>query len=151
MTRLAETLDCDDVKGLESILPVMDKYGVRCAPQEFQRVVNLVFHESESSVYDSVHRDMWSSLPQQFGLLASDYIASGEDVGNDLAILDVGCGTGLASELLLNTKLGERIRQIDLLDTSPEMLEKADRRSRTWKVKTTKHGAINSIAVRRSR
>ncbi len=152
MTRLAETLDCDDVKGLESILPVMDKYGVRCAPQEFQRVVNLVFHESESSVYDSVHRDMWSSLPQQFGLLASDYIASGEDVGNDLAILDVGCGTGLASELLLNTKLGERIRQIDLLDTSPEMLEKADQRSRAWKIKTTtKHGAINSIAMQRGR
>ena len=95
---------------------------------------------------------MWSSLPQQFGLLASDYIASGEDLGNDLAILDVSCGTGLASEMLLNTKLGERIRQIDLLDTSPEMLEKADQRSRTWKVKTTtKHDAINSIAVRRSR
>jgi hypothetical protein len=74
VTRLAETLDCDDVKSLESILPMMDKYGLRCAPQEFQRVVNLVFHESEASVYDSVHRDMWSSLPQQFGLLASDYL-----------------------------------------------------------------------------
>jgi 2-polyprenyl-3-methyl-5-hydroxy-6-metoxy-1,4-benzoquinol methylase len=152
VTRLAEILDCADLKGLESILPVMDKYGVRCAPHEFQRVVNLAFHKSESSVYDSVHRDMWSSLPQQFNLLVSDYLASGEDLSHDLAILDVGCGTGLASELLLNTKLGERIREIDLLDTSPEMLEKARQRSRTWKVKTTtKHCAINSIAVRRGR
>ena len=125
----------------------MSKYGVTCAPYEFQQTVNLAFHKSESSVYDSIHRDMWASLPQQFDLLVSDYLASGEELGNHLTVLDVGCGTGLASELLLNTKIGGRIAEIDLLDTSPEMLERARGRASAWDVKTTAIcGGIKSIA-----
>jgi 2-polyprenyl-3-methyl-5-hydroxy-6-metoxy-1,4-benzoquinol methylase len=127
----------------------MSKYGVTCAPYEFQQTVNLAFHKSESSVYDSIHRDMWASLPQQFDLLVSDYLASGEELGNDLTVLDVGCGTGLASELLLKTKIGGHIAEIDLLDTSPEMLQWARERASTWEVKTTAiHGGIKSIAER---
>ncbi|MCU1241138.1 MAG: Methyltransferase protein [Candidatus Acidoferrum typicum] len=130
----------------------MNKYGVKCAPYQFQHAVNLAFHKSESGVYDSIHRDMWASLPQQFALLISDYLASGEELGNDLVIVDVGCGTGLASELLLKTKIGDRVSEIDLLDTSPEMLEKASERASTWKVKTTTiHGGVRSIAERRRR
>jgi 2-polyprenyl-3-methyl-5-hydroxy-6-metoxy-1,4-benzoquinol methylase len=149
---LTYPLDGARLKSLESILPVMSKYGVNCAPCEFQQTLNLAFHKSESSVYDSIHRDMWASLPQQFALLVSDYLASSEELGSNIRVLDVGCGTGLASELLLDTQIGERVAEIDLLDTSPEMLERARHRASTWRVKTTAiHGGIKSIAERSRR
>jgi 2-polyprenyl-3-methyl-5-hydroxy-6-metoxy-1,4-benzoquinol methylase len=125
------------LKSLASIYPVMQKYGVRCTPDEFQHTLNLVFHKAESNVYDQVHSHMWASLPQQFHLLISDYLETGHRSGRGLTLLDVGCGTGLASELLLKTQIGERISEVDLLDTSPEMLQKAWERARGWRPKTT--------------
>jgi ubiquinone/menaquinone biosynthesis C-methylase UbiE len=124
----------------------MQKYGVTCTPEEFHRTINLVFHKSESRVYDAVHDDMWSSLPEQIHLLVSDYLASGLDLGTDLSVLDIGCGTGLATDLLLSTEVGNRIARINLLDTSPEMLAKAEERSAKWHRSTTSiNGTIDQI------
>src|SRR5262249_54764981 len=55
--------------------------------------------------------------------------------GVDLTVLDIGCGTGMSSELLLSTELGSRIGRVDLLDTSPKMLEKAVKRSSGWGIR----------------
>ena len=117
------------------IYPVMHKYGVTSSPNEFHRVVNLTFHKAESQVYDVVHRCMWESLPQQYELLITDYKESGGVFNDGLALLDAGCGTGLASELLLGTSLGKSVREVDLLDTSPEMLQQAKGRAKSWNVK----------------
>jgi 2-polyprenyl-3-methyl-5-hydroxy-6-metoxy-1,4-benzoquinol methylase len=137
------------MKSLASIYPVMERYGVTCTPDEFQRTVNLVFHRSESRVYDAVHRDMWTSLPQQFNLLVSDYLGREGMPGSNLALLDVGCGTGLASELLLKTQFGERITEIDLLDTATEMLQKARERVSGWGLKTNViDGTLDKISGR---
>jgi 2-polyprenyl-3-methyl-5-hydroxy-6-metoxy-1,4-benzoquinol methylase len=116
---------------LAPILPIMSKYGVTCSPDEFQRRVNVAFHRAESQVYDQIHRCMWESLPQQCQLLVGDLEAETQ-VTADLTALDIGCGTGLASDLLLNSRLGRHISQIDLLDTSGEMLARAKERSRLW-------------------
>jgi ubiquinone/menaquinone biosynthesis C-methylase UbiE len=49
-----------------------------------------------------------------------------------MSVLDVGCGTGLGSELLLGSGLGPRIRDITLLDPSREMLDNCDKRASRW-------------------
>jgi 2-polyprenyl-3-methyl-5-hydroxy-6-metoxy-1,4-benzoquinol methylase len=121
---------------LAPIYPVMQKYGVASSPDEFHRSVNLVFHKAESRVYDIVHRSMWESLPQQYELLMAEVGRAGGLLKNGLIVLDAGCGTGLASDLLLRTGLRTSIAEVDLLDTSSEMLQQAKERAETWNVKT---------------
>jgi SAM-dependent methyltransferase len=77
-------------------------------------------------VYDEIHQDMWTSLPQQLDLLASeirDTLPHGP-----LRVLDIGCGTGLSSDLLLRSAIGPRVESLHLLDTSPRMLARAKAR-----------------------
>jgi len=89
---------------------------------------------------------MWQSLPLQCQLLLQDCVDVGITLGNSLTALDIGCGTGLASELLLSSMLGNRISQIDLLDTSEEMLERAKHRAKKWRVNSRLlHGVIEDF------
>jgi 2-polyprenyl-3-methyl-5-hydroxy-6-metoxy-1,4-benzoquinol methylase len=61
-------------------------------------------------------------------------------------VLDVGCGTGLSSELLLQTDLSRLICHIDLLDTSEPMLAKVRDRAQKWGVPhATILGTIDAI------
>jgi ubiquinone/menaquinone biosynthesis C-methylase UbiE len=131
---------------LDPIQPLMPKYGVNCSPEEFQRAVNLAFHRAESEVYDRIHHCMRRSLPEQFNLLIDDALRAAPSPGDGLVVLDVGCGTGLSSELLLRTRIGAHISEIHLLDTSVAMLAKARNRSRRWPVKTvTVEGGIERL------
>jgi SAM-dependent methyltransferase len=107
--------------GLEHLLPLLHSKGVTVGLKEFHQTVNLVFHNFESAVYDQIHQDMRQSLPRQFGALVDDWLAS-NDVPAPLSVLDVGCGTGLSTELFSATEIGPRIGRVDLLDTSLEML-----------------------------
>lgn len=128
------------------ILPIMERHGVRCTPQEFHAAVNVAFHQNESQVYDELHADMWESLPREFGILAADCLAAGAPASTDIHMLDIGCGTGLASDSLLKSKLGPRIRQITLLDTSSAMLQRARARAEGWGVPFTIHeGLLNTL------
>jgi 2-polyprenyl-3-methyl-5-hydroxy-6-metoxy-1,4-benzoquinol methylase len=117
-----------------AILPILEQHGTSATVDEFHRQVNLHFHAVESSVYDKVHQEMWESLPPQFGLLAQDVLPL-EPPGRKLRLLDIGCGTGLSSDLLLKTALGKRITDVCLLDTSQEMLDLALARSSSWGVR----------------
>jgi 2-polyprenyl-3-methyl-5-hydroxy-6-metoxy-1,4-benzoquinol methylase len=114
---------------LDSLRPLMEKYGARCTPKEFYDAVNLHFHAAESSVYDEIHREMWKILPLQFALLTDDCLPVPQKT---LRVLDVGSGTGLSAELFLKTNLGSRTNEIHLLDTSKEMLSIASERGRNW-------------------
>lgn len=119
---------------LDCLLPLMESKGVRLSPQEFHQMVNLAFHAFESRVYDESHQDMSKSLPRQMELLSSDLLTRGAKIPDSLTALDIGCGTGLGSELLLQTELGKKVSSIDLVDTSPEMLDKCASRASAWSV-----------------
>jgi SAM-dependent methyltransferase len=132
------------------IVEVMRKHGATCSPEEFQSIVNLTFHKYESRVYDELHRDMWESLPKQFNLIASDCMRSVRELPGSMNVLDVGCGTGLASDCLTKSSLGPQIASIDLLDTSGPMLDLAARRAKSWGVKfRCIEGLLDQVELRK--
>ena len=120
------------MKEFSQIAEIMKRRGATCSPKDFHAAVNLTFHKWESTVYDELHRDMWESLPGQFRLLVADYLSAASRVSDSLHVLDVGCGTGLASDCLMRTDLAKQISSIDLLDTSSSMLYRASQRAKSW-------------------
>ena len=117
----------------------MKARGARCTVTEFHAAVNVAFHNYEAEIYDEGHRDMWESLPAQFNILTEDCVRACPDLPERFRVLDIGCGTGLASDCLLRSPLGGRICEIDLLDTSSAMLEFARRRATSWEVPVSCH------------
>lgn len=65
-------------------------------------------------------------------------------------MLDIGCGTGLATDLLLRSALGARVAEVDLVDTSAVMLAKAQARRQQWgKPGEAIEGLVTSLAGRK--
>jgi len=109
------------------------RHGGSYNPEEFYRFLNVTFHDFEAEVYDEAHLYMWESLPQQFVLLVDDWLAACSGAPSKMRMLDIGCGTGLASDSLLRTAIGPRIESVDLLDISPAMLRRASERALGWR------------------
>lgn len=97
----AKTVD-DSADLIGNLAPIMYKHGVRCSPIEFYNPVNLHFYDAKSRVDDEINKNMWQGLPRQFAL--TDDCAAVAPEGK-FRVLDVGCGTGLSVELLLDTRL----------------------------------------------
>jgi 2-polyprenyl-3-methyl-5-hydroxy-6-metoxy-1,4-benzoquinol methylase len=132
-----------------AILPILERHGSSVSAEEFHRQVNIHYHAAESRVYDRVHREMWDSLPPQFQLLAQDVLPFTSPARN-LRVLDIGCGTGLSTDLLLKSALGKLISDVCLLDTSQEMLDGALARSAGWGVRVEgKLGSISDLPIER--
>jgi SAM-dependent methyltransferase len=132
-------------ESLNSLLPLIEKKALVKDAEAFHSIVNVIFHDHEAKSYDAIHDEMWQSLPYQYQLLVDD-IRDHIKPQQKLKLLDIGCGTGLATELILNTRLGSNINEIHLLDTSLAMLNKAKNRAKTWN-KNFKviHGAIEEL------
>ena len=127
---------------------ICSRHGVQCSAVEFHAAVNVAFHRFESEHYDELHQDMWRSLPRQVHLLAEDCLAAGAP--ERIHMLDIGCGTGLATDSLLKSPLGARVESIDLLDTSAAMLSRAEARRRGWgKPGEAIEGLVESLAGRK--
>jgi 2-polyprenyl-3-methyl-5-hydroxy-6-metoxy-1,4-benzoquinol methylase len=115
-----------------SLIPLIKKTKSSLSPEQFQERINIVFHDFEAGHYDTMHTDMWGSLQQQINLLVDDLFSNKKIENRELNLLDVGCGTGLSTHILLNSKLGKNINQVTLLDTSPNMLKYASEKAKTW-------------------
>ncbi len=132
------------------VVEIMDRHGVTCSPEEFHSAVNVAFHQNESEVYDELHRDMWESLPREFALLATDCVDAGLPSTEKISMLDIGCGTGLASASILKSALGSRVQEITLLDTSSAMLKRARVRAQNWGILVTVHeGLLDTLPLRK--
>lgn len=130
----------------ESLLPLMQKKGCSLSPEKFQERVNIVFHDHEAALYDTMHADMKDSLQEQVDLLIADLLEMGNFAGRKLHVIDVGCGTGLSSEFLLESDLNEQIESITLLDTSEKMLHYAGQKAEGWKkAHHLKNGYISDV------
>ena len=130
----------------QSLLPLIQKTGSVLSPEQFQERINIVFHDFEAQHYDAMHTDMWGSLQEQVNLLVGDLLAQKNIESKTLSLLDIGCGTGLSSQILLNSKLGAHISQVTLLDTSPNMLKFAEAKAKTWgKPYKTVNGYLASL------
>lgn len=112
---------------------------------DFHQAVNVTFHEFESEEYDRGHADMWESLPRQFALLVEDWLGGAAPPAG-IRLLDIGCGTGLATDSILKTRVGAAVASVHLLDTSPAMLRRASERASQWKVPVTRQeGLLDSV------
>lgn len=107
----------------EPLRPLMAAHGVTLAPPAFFAAVSRAFHGCGAQSYDTLHRHMWQSLPDQFQHLVSDLLQQFPPPSHRMSALDIGCGTGMSAELLLRTRMGAFIRQVDLVDPAQEMLQ----------------------------
>ena len=133
---------------LAPLKPLAARLGFTGPIADFHRAVNVAFHACESRVYDNVHKCMWESLPAQYALVASDCLAHVPALASrtDLRLLDIGCGTGLSAQLLLDSPLGQRVSHVTLLDTSSEMLALAESRvSHAGRTTTTFCGELGEL------
>ncbi len=121
----------------DNLLPLLKKVKSNLSPQLFHERINIVFHDHEANSYDKMHVNMWDSLQEQINLLVSDLLKEKINLSEKLTLLDIGCGTGLSTQILLNSELGSKINEITLLDTSPNMLKYAEEKAKKWNKKYT--------------
>jgi len=107
----------------EPLRPLMAAHGATIEPPVFFAAVSRAFHGCGAQSYDTQHRQMWQSLPDQFQHLVSDLLQQLPPPNHRMSALDIGCGTGMSAELLLRTRMGAFIRQVDLVDPAQEMLQ----------------------------
>jgi 2-polyprenyl-3-methyl-5-hydroxy-6-metoxy-1,4-benzoquinol methylase len=117
--------------------PLIKKSGSKLTPEKFQEAINVIYHDIEANYYDSIHRDMWESLQEQIDLLVKDLFENIKVIPGELTLLDIGCGTGLSTQILLNSKIGNKIDNVTLLDTSKNMLNHAEEKAKKWNKKYT--------------
>ena len=99
--------------------------------KSFHHSVNVIFHDIEAKYYDQLHSEMCDSLQPIYNSFNNIL----DTHQSNLKILDVGCGTGLSSEMLINTKFRKSIGKMILLDTSSIMLEMAKNRFKNHSIK----------------
>jgi len=117
----------------QSLIPLFEQKSNVDSIKDFHEKVNLTFHNIEAKYYDKIHAEMWINLPEQMERMI-DRVFAWFDKQNiqKIKVLDLGCGTGLASQLLINSLVGRKIASIFLLDPSHAMLQKAKQRSMKW-------------------
>jgi SAM-dependent methyltransferase len=127
---------------LSRLQPLMEAHGVTATPGTFHSAVKIAFFACGAACYDETYRSHWESLPEQFQRISSDFLTKVAPFSTKMSALDVGCGTGMSAEMLLATRLGSFIRQIDLLDPSDEMLKLAATREG---LRSTGHRPIRGV------
>ncbi len=103
-----------------AIQTYLDEAGIELDAERFVRLVSNLYHEAESQYYDHVH----SELEDAAVVWRQSLNAISSRLPDRVRILDVGAGTGFASDIVLEF-LGRRADHLVCLDPSAAMLQKA--------------------------
>lgn len=122
----------NQTKHLASLIPLFKEKSKLESISDFHSKINIVFHDIEAKYYDQLHAEMWDSLQPIYDSFINELPLS--DLKN-LKILDIGCGTGLSTLMLLNTPIKNSVVEATLLDTSSVMLQKAKARFKEITIK----------------
>jgi ubiquinone/menaquinone biosynthesis C-methylase UbiE len=107
-------------------LPLMQRFGASCTPEEFYWAVNDAYHACEAKYYDYLHASMFNWLRPMW---ARNLAHVPERAG--LSALDIGSGTGLVGDFL-NEILGARVSSLICLDPSRSMQAELGKRAANW-------------------
>jgi 2-polyprenyl-3-methyl-5-hydroxy-6-metoxy-1,4-benzoquinol methylase len=131
----------------KSLIPLFEQKSNVDSIKDFHEKVNLTFHNIEAKYYDKIHAEMWINLPEQMERIIN-HLFNWLNKHNiqKIKVLDLGCGTGLAAQLLINSLVGNKIASIFLLDPSHAMLQRAKQRSTKWNIPVNSHcGYIEDV------
>ena len=106
---------------------LMSRFGAQGSAKAFYWAVNDAYHTAESADYDRLHAGMIEALGPVWQRLARHLPESPAK----LAVLDVGCGTGLVGKLL-NVLCPQRIGELTLLDPCQGMLDQCQAKASSW-------------------
>lgn len=104
---------------------LMARCGVKVPEPEFIKIVSNALHELEAPIYDERHPEITSQVAPQFDEFVAFVLSSVNR--RRLRILDIGCGTGFASQSIIE-RLGGQIAQLVCSDISLHMLEQCRKR-----------------------
>lgn len=126
---------------------VLEAIRARCRGRlpldDFVAAVSNAYHEAEAPFYDSLHPEIFEQVPPVFASFLSS--VRPHLSGGKLRAVDIGCGTGFASELLLQ-ELGPQIDSLVCADISAAMLEQCRRRLRNQPKVSFVPGGIEALS-----
>src|SRR5438270_786984 len=102
-----------------SLGELMKRCDVSIPMEEFITIVSNTYHELEAPIYDRQHLEIRSQVPPVMDSFLQTILRV--TTGRTLRILDFGCGTGFASEMVVQ-RAQSHIRQLVCADISPHML-----------------------------
>lgn len=104
---------------LEKITVTLRPFNIQVAVPEFIELVSNVYHQFESTVYDSTQISLHDS--EKSWQDAIDSLKP--ELSGNIRLLDYGVGTGFATLQVLNSCLGPFVKEVVCFDLSPSMIE----------------------------
>jgi 2-polyprenyl-3-methyl-5-hydroxy-6-metoxy-1,4-benzoquinol methylase len=95
--------------------------NIKLSARDFVETVSNIYHKHESQQYDDSHFSIELAIPYwKKTLLDLEVQLNGK---KDLQVLDFGCGTGFATEQILNSNFKKACSQLVCYDLSPDMID----------------------------
>lgn len=104
----------------EKMQVYLSGFNVALTVDAFVSVTSNIYHGFEAKNYDERHFSIEYS--KKYWSKVTDYISK-KFAGQKVAVLDFGCGTGFATEQLIQSKGNENISQISCYDLSEAMVD----------------------------
>jgi 2-polyprenyl-3-methyl-5-hydroxy-6-metoxy-1,4-benzoquinol methylase len=95
--------------------------NIKLSARDFVETVSNIYHKYESQQYDDSHFSIELAIPYwKKTLLDLEAQLNGK---KDLRVFDFGCGTGFATEQILNSNFKKACSQLVCYDLSPDMVD----------------------------
>lgn len=99
----------------------LNEYNIKFTAHDFVEITSNVYHKFEAEKYDYSHYSIELSIPYwRKTLIELEVLLQKKD---NLRMLDFGCGTGFATEQVLNSSLKDKFSKIICYDLSPDMIQ----------------------------